>query len=35
MGGQASLTLPREQVMAAFRKDQQVLRAALVKAGIL
>lgn len=35
MGGQATLTLPREQVMAAFRKDQQVLRAALVRAGVL
>jgi sugar phosphate isomerase/epimerase len=35
MGGQATLTLPRDQVMAAFRKDQQVLRAALVKAGVL
>lgn len=35
MGGQSTLTIPREQFVAAMKKDQQVLRAALAGAGLV
>ena len=35
MGGQTTLTIPRERFVAVIKKDQQVLRAALTDAGLL
>lgn len=35
MGGQGTLTIPRQRFVAVIRKDQQVLRAALAGAGLL
>jgi sugar phosphate isomerase/epimerase len=35
MGGQSTLTIPRERFVAVLKKDQQVLRAALAGAGLV
>ena len=35
MGGQTTLTIPREQFIAAIKKDQEVLRKALAGAGLV
>ena len=35
MGGQSTLTIPRERFVSVVRKDQQLLRAALATAGLV
>jgi sugar phosphate isomerase/epimerase len=35
MGGQTTLTIPRERFIAAIKKDQEVLRTALATAGLV
>ncbi|MEY4094634.1 MAG: hypothetical protein RLZZ53_1833 [Acidobacteriota bacterium] len=35
MGGQSTLTIPRERFVAVIKKDQEVLRAALTGAGLM
>jgi hypothetical protein len=35
LGGQTTLSIPRERFIAAMRRDQDVLRKALAGAGLL